>query len=321
LDGALVLEHRSLYSGEREWRTLGNDSAVRHWDTEEGLLVLEFPFGDLLPLKFIPAIRYGQIDDTPLLLDMLCPSSWPDAPRPAVMYIFGGGWDSGNRTGGMQALLSPFLASHGFITINITYRLSPQAIFPAQLHDAKAAIRWLRANAQQYHVDPDRIGVWGFSAGAHLASLVGLTGDVPALEGHSGSPGYSSRVQAVVTAAGPSDFMRPGGQLVYDADNEVTRLFGGTVPERTELMRLASPLSHARGDAPPFLIIHGTRDETVLFEQAEWLYHALKMAGSDATLLAREGIGHSWEGGWEELAVRYVAFFRQHLVDGSTAPT
>lgn len=222
----------------------------------------------------------------------------------------------------MYPWLNPLLAAHGFITVSITYRLSQEATFPAQIHDARAAVRWLRANAQRYGIDPERIGVWGDSAGGHLAALLGLTADLPTLEGDNGSAGYSSRVHAVVARVAPSDFLHPGGGLINDAPSPVTQLFGGTVHEREELMRLASPITHVQAGSPPFLIVHGTLDETVPFEQGKRLYEALKAAGNDATLIAVPGAYHNLRANphlpwsdekWEEMGWQALAFFQKHL--------
>ncbi len=272
-----------------------------------------FPSKNFVPFTFTPHIQYGEADGVPLLLDMLCPSPLPSHHLPAVIYIFGGGWEGGHRSAGMYPWLSPLLATQGFLTVNISYRMSYQAVFPAQIHDAKAAVRWLRANAEHYHINPDRIGAWGFSSGGHLASLLGVTGDLPTLEGECGSPGYSSRVQAVVAAAAPSNFLHPGGQLLNDGpSNEVIRLFGGTVREHEEQMRLGSPISHVNADASPFFLIHGTRDEVVPFEQTEQMYEALKAVGVEVTFLVTEW-GHDWDTGWYEVALQYLAFFQRHL--------
>jgi hypothetical protein len=146
-----------------------------------------FPPNNFVPFTFTPNIQYGEVDDIPLLLDLFCPFPIPVEPLPAVVYIHGGGWDGGQRSGGMAPWLCPLLATQGFLAVTISYRLSYQAIFPAQIHDVKAAVRWLRANAEHYHLHPERIGVWGFSAGGHLAALAGVTGDLPSLEGTSGS--------------------------------------------------------------------------------------------------------------------------------------
>ena len=245
------------------------------------------------PLMLLSGIPYGIADGMPLLLDMVCPQAPPTALRPAVVWLCGGGWFSGARTEGLVHWCCPLLAAHGFVTVSIEYRLSYQAVFPAQIHDVKAAIRWLRANAAPYHIDPERIGIWGFSAGGHLAALAGLTGDRPDLEGSCGSAGYSSRVQAVAVGSAPSDFRQPGA---FSPRNQavVSQLFGGTVAEREDMMRLASPISHVSSAAPPFLIAHATWDETVPFAQAEHLAMALRATGIDVEFIVREGAYHNW---------------------------
>lgn len=281
------------------------------------------------PLSFtlMPALQYGEVPGVPpkkaaLRLDMLCPSPLPAVPTPAVIYLHGGGWAEGERSTGLYPWLNPLLAAHGFITVSVTYRLSGFASFPAQIHDVKAAVRWLRANAQQYHIDPDHIGVWGDSAGGHLAALLGVTGDISTLEGNCGSSGYSSRVQAVVARCAPYDFLRPGGELSNDAPSPVTQLLGGTVSEREELMRVASPISYMRPGVPPFLIVHGTLDEVVPFEQAERFTQALKAVGSEVDFLPIPGAYHnlrpeellpSTDTPWEEMGWKALAFFQRHL--------
>lgn len=275
----------------------------------------------------LPALQYGEVPDVPpweapLYLDMLVPSPVPDLPAPAIIYIHGGGWAEGDRSSGFYPWVNPLLAAHGFITVSISYRLSRFAPFPAQIHDAKAAVRWLRAHAQEYHIDPDRIGVWGDSAGGQLAALLGVTGDLPNLEGNCGSPEYSSRVQAVIARCAPYDFLSAGGELINDAPSPVTQLFGGTISEREDLMRLASPLFYVGSGALPFQIVHGTLDETVPFEQAEHFTRALKSAGNEADFIPIEGVYHNlrqqqllpWsDTPWEELGMLALAFFQQHL--------
>jgi acetyl esterase/lipase len=274
-----------------------------------------------------PAIQYGEVPGLPpwearLRLDLLSPSPLPTTPVPAVVYLHGGGWAEGERSTGLYPWLNPLLTAHGFITVSVTYRLSRYAPFPAQIHDAKAVVRWLRSHAEQYRIDPERIGAWGDSAGGQLAALLGVTGDVPLLEGNCGSPGYSSHVQAVVTRSAPYDFLSTGGLMINDAPSPVTQLFGGTVAERKELMRVASPISHVRPDAPPFQIVHGTRDETVPFEQAERFAQALKALGNEVEFLPVRDAYHNlcseellpWtDEPWEELGWKALAFFQQHL--------
>lgn len=275
-----------------------------------------------VPLTFVPDIRYGEADGKPLLLDVIAPQGRSGPPRPAVIWLHGFGWFAGTRRDNLEISMCTFLATQGFFTASIEYRLSGEATFPAQLHDVKAAIRWLRANAAIYSINPAHIGIWGGSAGGHLAALAGLTGDLPALEGRSGSPGYSSQLQAVAVASAPSDFLRPGGAMRNDVDGPVARLFGGTVAERREMMRLASPLTHVSHGVPPVLIAHGTRDETVPFEQGEWLYQALVRAGCEAQFVPIEGVYHNWTADREGFPGRQdtwklgpiaLPFFEKHL--------
>jgi acetyl esterase/lipase len=261
-------------------------------------------------------VEFARVDGGPLLLDAVFPAGEAGAPRPVVLYIRGDGWSRGVRSA--DPWLHPYLATHGFFAASCDYRPSGRARFPAQLHDVKAAIRWLRANSAAYGIDPDRLGIWGDSAGAHLAALAGVTGDsgLSDLEGDSGSPGHSSRVQAVVWCSGASDFLR--GRR----DEYVERLFWGTGPEQHALMRLASPVYHVRAGAPPFLLLHGTRDETTRFEQAVALYEALVVAGAEAELVPLLGRYHNWTGRAEnpDDAWRYwdaapmaLPFFVRHL--------
>ena len=151
-------------------------------------------------------VRYGDADDDPLLLDIVRPKEPSEQPRPVIAFIHGGAWSGGSKEI-MVGPLVPFAASGDYFCVSIEYRLSGMATWPAQIHDCKAAIRWLKANARTYHIDPEKIGVWGSSAGGHLVSMLGVSADVPELEGDSGTPGVSSRVACVVDYCGPSDFM------------------------------------------------------------------------------------------------------------------
>ncbi len=274
-----------------------------------------------IPITRTEGIRFGEAGGKPLLLDAVYPQGKPERPRPAVIWVHGGGWAFGTRE---DRWMSPYLATHSFFAISVDYRLSGEAKFAAQIHDVKAAIRWLRANADEYGVDPDHIGIWGDSAGGHLASLAGVTGDLPELEGDSGSPGYSSRVQAVAAGNSPSDFLGSiGGEMARtDPDAPVIQLFGGTVSEKEDLMRLASPIFHVGPDSPPYFIANGTLDETVPFEQGERMYQALMAAGVEAEFVPLKGRYHNYTGrikvtddewrGWE-LGLMALSFFIKHL--------
>lgn len=257
-------------------------------------------------LAFIPGIAFGEADGVPLLLDLLLPES----PTGAVtIWLHGGGWYGGSRVEGLGYWCA-LLAAHGIAVAAVDYRLSGDAVFPAQIHDVKAAIRWMRAHAGDYGLDPERIGIWGHSAGGHLAALAALTGDLPELEGDRGTSGSSSCVKAAAMASAPSDFLTPGGELVNDQDGAVTQLFGGMVTEREAAMRRASPLTHVHAGAPSFLIAHGTLDETVPYEQATRLRDALESVDAPVEFISIDGGYHNWnpkpDSTWPK--VRYLEF-------------
>jgi acetyl esterase/lipase len=272
------------------------------------------------PVAWLNNLPFGEADGSPLLLDACSPSRTSTRPQPVVIWVHGNGWSSGQRCD--DAGICQLYARHGFFALTIDYRLSPHATFPAQIEDVKAAIRWVRASAATYALDPERIGIAGFSAGGHLAALAGLTGDLPTLEGNSGSPGYSSRVQAVAVGAGPTDFLdyRDRPEHVF-----LEHFLGGTADERADLWRLASPIAHVQRDAPPFLIAHGTLDELVPFAQAERLTSTLKAVGVEVEFIPLVGVDHNWEPvpqmptEWSrgaDLEHLALPFFQRHLCCG-----
>jgi acetyl esterase/lipase len=283
---------------------------------------------DAAPLSFryLPALRYGiapgDAGGVPLYLDLFVPDPPPPRPAPAVVYLHGGGWESGDRRMALQPWLNPLLAGHGFVAVSVTYRLTDEAPFPAQIHDVKAAIRWLRAHAGEYGVDPARIGVWGDSAGAHLASLLALTDRVAALDGGCGTPGVSSAVQAVVARCTPTDFT---DSPWVEASPVLRKLFGGRPGAQGELRRLASPVCHAHPQAPPFLLVHGTEDELVPYRQATRLAEALRGHGTEVHLHTVPGGYHNlcadmdlpWSDvPWTDLGHQALAFFTGRLAPG-----
>jgi len=236
---------------------------------------------------------------------------------PVIIYIHGGGWLYGDYKGAENY---PF-AARGYFTVNIEHRLSSDAIFPAQIHDCKAAVRWLRANAEKYGIDAERIGVWGASSGGHLAALLGTTSNMSYLEGEGGSEGFSSRVQAVADWFGPTDFSKMGGvhEMPYSPE---CRLVGGWLREKAGLVQMANPIAYVTGDAPPFLIIHGEKDQVVPFSQSELLYEALRRAGVEATLIKVENADHGFRSNppWaktkpnqKEIQQLTMDFFDKHL--------
>lgn len=245
-------------------------------------------------------------------LDLYVPER-ADKPLPVIVWVHGGAWLAGNKEGGGPAL--PFVRK-GYAVASINYRLSQHAKFPAQIEDCKAAIRWLRANAKTYNVDPDHIGVWGASAGGHLVALLGTSGDVKELEGEDGPTGQSSRVQAVVDWFGPTDFTKMGGS--HDSpDSPEAKLVGGPVQENKEKAERANPITYVSKDDPPFLILHGDKDPTVPFSQSELLEEALRKAGLDVTFRPVKGAGHGGrEFSSEENRKLVEEFFDKHLKKG-----
>lgn len=257
-------------------------------------------------------ITFGQVGDAPLQLDLARPAEG-SGPFPAVVFIHGGGWYKGERQLYRAAITEA--AKRGYVAVTISYRLmqfdeaaketgTAAPIFPAQLHDAKAAVRWLRANSARYLLDPQRIGVVGFSAGGTLALLIGLTEPVPALEGNAGNPDHSSRVQAVASVFGPTDmlFSFERGEIAW-----VIRLFlGGTPQEVPEQYKMASPLLHVTPNDPPVMTIHGARDAFVPLPQIRALDDALEAAGVPHTMVIYEDQGHGFTPEYEEKAYKAI---------------
>jgi acetyl esterase/lipase len=236
-----------------------------------------------------------------LRLDVLRPAS-AAAPRPVVLYVHGGGWHEGDRGAAMHPWLNPLLVAHGFVTAAVTYRLSGEAHWPVPLDDVRAALAWLRTHAGDHGGDPDRIGVWGHSAGAHLAAMAALT-----------TPGP---VRAVALSAAPADLRTER----LGSGNEVDRLIGPA--PRDGALADASPVCHVRPAAPPFLLAHGTADEVVPFGQSVAFREALVAAGVEVEWAPIEGATHVWAdrpgpvdgpetaGTFGSLA---LPFFRRHL--------
>lgn len=240
----------------------------------------------------IPYVQNGHRQE---VLNLYLPEELPDKPLPLVIWIHGGAWLGGSRVD--PPIL--FLVSKGFAVASIDYRLSQDAIWPAQAYDCKAAVRFLRANATKYNLDSAHFGVGGDSAGGHLAAFVGTSGDVKEMEGDLGNPDVSSRVQAVVDWFGPTDFTvmaqqsGPGSMIQHDAANSPeARLLGGPVQERLDLARTANPLTYVDKSDPPFLIMHGDADRLVPLGQSIILAKALIDAGVEVTMKTIPGAGH-----------------------------
>jgi acetyl esterase/lipase len=238
-----------------------------------------------------------------------------------IVWVHGGAWMAGSKEGGGPALS---FVGRGYAVASINYRLSQHAVFPAQIEDCKAAIRWLRANAKTYNLNPERIGVWGASAGGHLVALLGTTGGVKDLEGKGGNEEQSSRVQAVVDFFGPTDFLQmdahalEGARLMHDSPTSPeSRLIGGAIQNSAEKVKRANPIRYVTKDAAPFLIAHGEKDPLVPCHQSELLHEALKRAKVEATLYKIAGAGHGGKGfSTDKMQAVIQAFFDKHLKVG-----
>jgi acetyl esterase/lipase len=260
---------------------------------------------------FETGVEYTNPDDQHLQLNLARPKKG-DGPFPAVLCIHGGGFRAGNRQGYDGLCIR--LAQHGYVAMTASYRLAPKYPYPAAIHDVKAAVRWARANAAKYHIDPDRIGVTGGSAGGHLAQFLAVTADVKEFEGAGGNPNQSSRVACVVNVYGPSDFTRSYGKSV-DAAEVLPLFLGGNLETARQKHINASPLYWVTPNAAPTLCIHGTQDKYVHHEQAVLLIDRLKAAGVEAELLTLEGAGHGFKGKDAETAEHAMfAFFDKHLM-------
>src|SRR5262245_10990819 len=261
-------------------------------------------------IVFEQGIEYSSSDDQHLQLNLARPKE-ASGKLPAVLCIHGGGFRAGKRERWDQ--LCQQLAERGYVAATVTYRLAPKYQFPAAVHDVKAAVRWLRANAGKYQIDPARIGVVGDSAGGHLAQYLGVTGDVPSLEGDGGNAGQSSRVTCVVNYYGPSDLTKSYGKSV-DAAEVLPLWLGGDATKELRKHIVASPLYWVTPAAAPTLLIHGTEDPYVNYEQAGWIHDKLKAAQVEVELLTLQGAGHGFKG--EDAAKAEKAmldFFDRHL--------
>jgi len=283
-------------------------------------LVMSFLKRHLAPPPVIEeGVTYGMAGSRKLKLDLARPTG--EGPFPAIVFIHGGGWYLGDRHGYRSQIEEA--ARRGYVAVTVSYRLmmfdesekettTATSNFPAQIHDAKAAVRWLRANAVRYQIDPQRIGVTGRSAGGHLALMLGVTDAESELEGDGGNAGQSSRVQAVVNVFGPTDLA-----ACYENSSVgwIFRLFvGGTPDEATAAYRQASPVTYASYDDPPVLTIHGDQDRAVPFAQATMLDARLRAVGASHTLLAFEGQGHGFSGAFRQRELHAMwDFFDEHL--------
>ena len=243
-------------------------------------------------IEFETGVEYSNPQDEHLQLNLARPKQI-DGLAPAVVCIHGGGFRAGNRQRWDDVCRQ--LADRGYVAVTVTYRLAPKHPFPAAVNDVKAAVRWLRANAERLKIDPDRIGTLGDSAGGHLAQFLGVTGGVKKFDADGDNLDRSSRVQCVVNIYGPSDFTRSYGKSV-DAAQVLPLFLGGDLEQARHRHILASPLYWVTPEAAPTLLIHGTKDPYVAHEQATWLRDRLQADDVAVELLTLEGAGHGFQG-------------------------
>jgi acetyl esterase/lipase len=298
----------------------------------------EEPAGDYLPppspnesqppaqptevqLNSFKDINYANASGKKMLLDIHVPKD-AEALLPTIIWLYPGGWKMGSK----DQCMGKIFAQHGYAVACVNYRYSSDAIFPAQIHDVKAAVRWLRANALNYGLDSTNFGVAGASAGGHLAALLGTSGGVKELEG-TANPGYSSKVKAVSDWFGPTEFFEisptwsnesiPPHLINYsDYFGLATELIGQpnqAIKHDNKLAKLASPITHATSDDPPFLIMHGDLDDLIPPQQSLALQDALLTAGVDSTYIVVKGAGHLQGFTDDHFRDHVVPFFNKHL--------
>ena len=262
---------------------------------------------------------YATRDGHDLLLDLYMPAQRTEEALPVVLFLFGGGWQSGNRHQFIRFGLLEY-PEEGFAVITADYRYLTEAVYPAQIEDVKSVLRWIRVNADTFGLDAQRIGVIGPSAGGHLAALAGTSNQPGELE--VGEPSdIPTHVHAVVDYYGPTDFLQGDAHRTEDADpwnapdSSVSRLIGAPIESVPDKVAMANPISFIDGTEPPFLIIHGEKDGLVPLHQSEILHEALVAAGVSSELMVVEDGDHGYGGDFfeDEHGARVRKFFHRHL--------
>lgn len=268
-------------------------------------------------VRIVSNLAYANTTDPRQQVDVYLPKKPSvSGPLPVIAYVHGGGWMTGSKVMARSQVMA-LVDSGRYAAVSIGYRLAWQAPWPAQIHDVKAGIRWIRGNAAQYGFDPKRICATGSSAGGHLVGELGLTGGVASTEGTLGRyRNQSSRVQCVVDMMGPADLVHMDREGTSAEPSGLELLLGGRVADKPEVARNASPILFADPSDPPFLLIHGTKDPTVNYQESVKLAAALRAAGVPVLFQTVEGGGHGMFGNAAPaVAERTRLFFEQNLYD------
>ena len=262
-------------------------------------------------------IVYENIKGRKLHLDLYT-NEKPQAKQPLIIYIHGGAFRAGSKNSGPFLSVIQDLTQKGFAVASINYRLSGEATFPAAVTDCKAAVRFLRANAKKYKLDPNKFGVWGSSAGGYLVSFLGTSGGIKEFEVGSNLD-VSSKVQAVCNWFGPTDFLKmnnsPISKMDHNSENSPESMFlGKKITEVPELVKKANPISYISKDDPEFCTLHGEKDVLVIINQSELLHSALKAKGVKSTFHKITNAGHGFKGPEKNQVLKLtVDFFTKNL--------
>lgn len=291
----------------------GEPNKDEHGFVDSGAMSLEELCRE--PITFELDIPYADTGNPRHRLDLYLPENPKSDKLPVIVFFHGGGWFEGNKSDGAGILIS-FLRTGQYAGVSVAYRLSGEVQWPEQIYDCKAAIRWVRANAAKYGLDSDRIGVWGGSAGGHLALMLGVSGDEPELEGDIGPyKGVSSKVAAVVNFFGVTELL-----AIIDEPSEIDHarsdapeamLIGGCLEDNPEKAKAVSPITYVTSNDPPVLTVHGTQDPIVPYDQAVRLDAALRKAGVPSYFVTIRGGGHGDFGAAADDRVK--AFFDKYL--------
>ncbi len=270
-------------------------------------------------IEFIQDINYAGTNNPVQVLDIVIPENRSSEKLPAIVYIHGGGWLGGDKGNSIKTL-KPFIKDGDYIGIAINYRLSDEAKWPAQIHDCKAAIRWIKGNADKYGIDKESIGVWGTSAGGHLVAMLALTSVSGNFEGTVGNyPEENGSVACAIDGYGPAELLtmeaRPGSMRHNVPDSPESRLIGGNIQDNKEKAINASPVTWVSKRCRPMLIYHGTGDSLVIVEQSETLYEELiKARAKDIFLIKIEGGPH---GVRHAILTKRMALFFEKILQGN----